>query len=85
MLSRRYTYQEAVCTLDQWLHGMDEPLQRVRALLQHARREFPQRTVLPHVELIARPLQPYQPVGLEELLWLWDHDRDVQRLLGGGE
>jgi hypothetical protein len=64
---------------------MDEPLQRVRALLQHARREFPQRTVLPHVELIARPLQPYQPVGLEELLWLWDHDRDVQRLLGGGE
>jgi Plasmid replication region DNA-binding N-term len=75
-------YQEAVYTLDQWLRGMDEPLQRLRALQQHARREFPLRTILPHVEPIARPLQPYQPVGLEDLFYLWEHDRDVQRLLG---
>jgi hypothetical protein len=73
--------QDAVCTLDQWFHGMDEPLQRVRALLEHARREFPQHTVLPHVEPIMRPQQPYRLVGLEDLLWNLEHDPDAQRLL----
>jgi hypothetical protein len=34
------------------------------------------------VEPIARPLQLYQPVGLEDLFYLWEHDPDVQRLLG---
>jgi hypothetical protein len=47
-----------------------------------ARREFPHRTVLPHVEPIAHPLQP---VGLEELFWIGDHDSYVQALLGGSE
>jgi hypothetical protein len=79
----RAAYQDAVCTLDQWLLGMGEALQPVRALQEHARREFPHRTVLPHVEPVARPLHPSQPVGLEDLFYLWEHDRDVQRLLGG--
>jgi hypothetical protein len=78
-------YQEAVCTFDQWFRGKDEPLQRMRALQEHARREFPLRTILPHVEPIARPLHPSQPVGLEDLFYLWEHDRDVQRLLGDSE
>jgi hypothetical protein len=64
---------------------MGEALQPVRALQEHARREFPHRVLLPHVEPIARPMQPGQPVGLEELLWLWDHDWDVQRLLADSE
>jgi hypothetical protein len=78
-------YQDAVRTLDQWFRGMGEALQPVRALQEHARREFPHRVLLPHVEPIARPMQPGQPVGLEELLWLWDHDWDVQRLLADSE
>jgi hypothetical protein len=47
-----------------------------------ARREFPHRTVLPYVEPIVRPQQPYQPVGVEDLFYRWEHDPDVQRLLG---
>jgi len=57
----------------------------MRALQEHARREFPHRTVLPHVEPIARPLHPGQPVGLEELFWVFEHDPDVQVLLGDSE
>jgi hypothetical protein len=64
---------------------MGEALQPVRALLEHARREFPHRMVLPHVEPIARFLHPSQPVGLEDLFRIWEHDPDVQRLLGDGE
>jgi hypothetical protein len=44
--------------------------------------EFPHRTVLSHVEPVVRPQQPYQTVGVEDLLSIWDRDRDVQRLLG---
>jgi hypothetical protein len=72
-----------VRTLDQRLRELVEALHRMRALQEHARREFPHRTVLPHVEPTARPLQPGQSVGLEELFSNWQHDRDVQRLLGG--
>jgi hypothetical protein len=74
-----------VHTLDQRLRAAVEALQAMRALQEHARRECPHRTVLPHVEPITRPLQPYQPVGLEDLRWIWEHDPDVQRLLGDSE
>ena len=57
----------------------------MRALQKHARRGFPHRTVLPHVEPIARFRHPSQPVGLEDLFRIFEHDPDVQRLLGGGE
>jgi hypothetical protein len=78
-------YQDAVCTLDQRLREAVEGLQPVRELQEHARREFPHRTVLPHFEPISRPLQPGQPVGFEELLWIWEHDQDAQALLGDRE
>jgi hypothetical protein len=74
-------YAEAVRAVDQQLRETVEALQRMRALQEHARREFPDRTVLPYVEPIVRP-QPYQPVGVEDLFWNWEHDPDVQRLLG---
>jgi hypothetical protein len=78
-------YQDAVRLLDQRLREVVEALQEMRALQEHARREFPQRTVLPHVEPIARVLHPSQPVGLEDLCRIFEHDPDVQRLLGDGE
>jgi hypothetical protein len=78
-------YQDAVRTFDQRLREAVEALQEMRALQEHARREFPHHTVLPHVEPIARVLHPSQPVGLEDLFRIWEHDPDVQRLLGGGE
>jgi hypothetical protein len=62
-----------------------EALQEMRARQEHARREFPHRTVLPHVEPIARFLHPSQPVGLEDLFRIFEHNPDVQRLLGGGK
>jgi hypothetical protein len=79
------TDQDAVHTFDQRLRAAVEALQEMRALQRHARREFPHRTLLPHVEPVARFLHPGQPVGLEDLLSLWEHDPDVQRLLGDGE
>jgi hypothetical protein len=53
-------------------------LHRMRARQVSARGQF-RRTVLPHVEPMMRVLQPGQAVGLEELFWLWEHDRDAQQ------
>ena len=55
-------------------------LQPVRTFHALARAQFTC-TVLPHVEPLAFALRPGQSVGLEELLWIWAHDRDVQGLL----
>jgi chromosome segregation ATPase len=73
-------YREAVRTLDQRLREVGEALQPVRTLHALARAQFT-RTVLPHVEPLAAPSWTGQSVGLEELLWIWAHDRDVQGLL----
>jgi hypothetical protein len=73
-----------VCTLDQRFREVAEALQPVRTLHALARAQFT-RTVLPHVEPLACVLRPGQSVGIEGLFYLWEHDRDVQALLGGGE
>jgi hypothetical protein len=74
-------YQEAVSALDQRIREVVEALQPVRALHALARKQF-SRMVLPFIEPIARPLQPYQLVGFEDLCYLFEHDPDAQRLLG---
>jgi hypothetical protein len=90
--SRRFSHgcglepdQDAVHTLDQRLRAAVEALQAMRALQEHARRECPHRTVLPDVEPTSRFLHPGHPVGIEDLLQIWERDQDVQALLGGGE
>jgi len=56
--------------------------QAMRTIQEHARREFPHRTVLPGVEpRVSHQFRPGAVVTLEDFLWIWEHDRDVQRLL----
>jgi hypothetical protein len=77
-------YREAARAFDQRLREAVEALQPLRALHALAWEQCT-RTVLPHVEPLACALRPGQSVGLEELRWIWEHDRAVQALLGGGE
>ena len=77
-------YREAARAFDQRFREVAEALQPVRTLHALAREQCT-RTVLPHVEPLAFALRPGQSVGLEELLWIWDHDQDRQALLADSE
>ena len=77
-------YQDAVRTFDQRLRETIEALQPVRALHALARGQFV-RTILPHVEPCALQSRPGQVLGLDDLLWVWEHDRAAQALLGDSE
>jgi hypothetical protein len=76
----RAAYRVDVQDVDDAMRLLKERLRRMRARQASAREQFP-RTVLPHVEPQMRVLQPGQVVGLEELFYVWEHDRERQRIL----